>query len=622
MGVSWTSQRSGNWSRTSDNADSPWYDGGAGHTQSDRASIPAAGDAVTKATGHTIVQDAGATRIPPTSGTLASLTGVGTGSITADLSVIGDAAILADTMTAGADASLIITSGTAHSPMKTLSVTGTACLTSATDTTAFITQGSTGTLSFTGSIVCRIGRGIQGSAAGPINIVGSITAGTNTGTASYGLYNAMSSPVTWSNGNISGGTGNAAVGFLNDGGPAPVFTNVNLVNTATGMAYMGQKAPSTWVMTARQNYEQWPAVNLEGAGNAVVKMAVALAPGLVLKDQTGYYSDGTLLGTRTDCLVAKAQYTGTPYYGDPAALVDGALMLPNALPTLIVGGDPDPDVTGEYTRVADTNGYPAYKWNDGNYWLWWNADGGGHAYITDELGAGNESNHNSWDELCTPLTMNLENEFAPGGLASGNPLVSYHPTAADPDLVLTTGYYGVIGALVQGDYIEPDPAGYSDLADGYGAGGLTSGTLDSTKIMVAVYGSLEADNVLIAGGGDYVEPVASEIWDAASGGTAYGSAGEYGTFDKTTYISAAAIAAVYAQRAKMTTEVVNLLDAANDGTINMSLYQLHTNVEDFLETNKAEIIPADTAIEAEYGVVGTAPAGGGVSLIGDGGLIG
>jgi hypothetical protein len=247
-------------------------------------------------------------------------------------------------------------------------------------------------------------------------------------------------------------------------------------------------------------------------------------------------------GTRIDCNINQALYTGTPYFGDPDALVDGTLMLPNALPKLIVGGDPDPDVTGEYSRVADTNGWPAYKWDAGNYWLWWDV-AGTQFFITDELGGGNEANHEYWDGLDTPLGMQLLYEMAPDSLANGNPLVSYHYAAADPDLVLTTGYYGVIGALVQGHDVGAAAQLAADVAD------------------------------------------------------------------------------VAAQLGNMTTAVQNLLHADNDGTLDydgdiitahaLGHSQQHTTDAEFLETNKDEIITADTDILGEFGVTGTAPAGGG-----------
>lgn len=53
--ASWITQRSGSWSRASNNADSPWYDNGA---QTALASVPADGDTVTIAAAHDILMDA------------------------------------------------------------------------------------------------------------------------------------------------------------------------------------------------------------------------------------------------------------------------------------------------------------------------------------------------------------------------------------------------------------------------------------------------------------------------------------------------------------------------------------------------------------------------------------
>jgi hypothetical protein len=99
-----------------------------------------------------------------------------------------------------------------------------------------------------------------------------------------------------------------------------------------------------------------------------------------------------------------------------------------------------------------------------------------------------------------------------GTLAVGNVLTAvtggtYH--APEVGEVLSTASFGV--APQTGSYVAPDAAGYSDLAAGFGAGGATPGTLDSTKIMVAVYGSLAASNVLVAGGGTYVDPDNADV---------------------------------------------------------------------------------------------------------------
>jgi hypothetical protein len=75
------------------------------------------------------------------------------------------------------------------------------------------------------------------------------------------------------------------------------------------------------------------------------------------------------------------------------------------------------------------------------------------------------------------------------------------------------------------------------------------------------------------------------------------------------------ILAVTAELGNMTTAVVNLLDAANDGTLNMSLYTLRTDVTSTLNTNKDEMIVANTNLQAAYSCdAGTAAGGGGAAL--------
>jgi hypothetical protein len=107
----------------------------------------------------------------------------------------------------------------------------------------------------------------------------------------------------------------------------------------------------------------------------------------------------------------------------------------------------------------------------------------------------------------------------------------------------------------------------------------------------------EHDNY--TGGGHGTYPTIAESFDA-------GAAAQHATD----------AAAVNAELANMTTAVVNLLDAANDGTLNMSLYTLLDNVKTTLNTNKDEMIAANTDIQAAYSCdAGTASSvGGGVGV--------
>ena len=128
---------------------------------------------------------------------------------------------------------------------------------------------------------------------------------------------------------------------------------------------------------------------------------------------------------------------------------------------------------------------------------------------------------------------------------------------------------GVVCGNVTGTYVGPVQAGYSALAAGYGAGGATAGTLAAAKIMDGTYGTLSLDNVLVAGGGHYVEPVAAQVWNAASGGTAYGASGGYGTFDKTLYTLISGVVAaskVLYGNDNYTGGAAGTLTLPNDGT--------------------------------------------------------
>ena len=76
------------------------------------------------------------------------------------------------------------------------------------------------------------------------------------------------------------------------------------------------------------------------------------------------------------------------------------------------------------------------------------------------------------------------------------------------------------------------------------------------------------------------------------------------------------ILAVTAELGNMTTAVVDLLDVGNDGTLDLDLYTLLEDVKTVLNTNKDEMIEANTDIQAAYSCdAGTVvPGGGGAAL--------
>jgi len=143
------------------------------------------------------------------------------------------------------------------------------------------------------------------------------------------------------------------------------------------------------------------------------------------------------------------------------------------------------------------------------------------------------------------------------------------------------------------------------ILDSAGARTAAPGILNSTGARTA-YGVLTAAGVRYAEG--VLEGSGTIYWTIAdTGSTPYGN-GEDAQWD-------ADVAAVNAELGNMTTAVVNLLDAANDGTLNMSLYTLRTDVTSTLNTNKDEMIAANTDIQAAYSCdAGTAVAGGGVGV--------
>ena len=67
-----------------------------------------------------------------------------------------------------------------------------------------------------------------------------------------------------------------------------------------------------------------------------------------------------------------------------------------------------------------------------------------------------------------------------------------------------------------GTYVVIDPAGYSTLASNYGPSSSLSGTLASSKIHDATYGTLADGSVLVAAGGTYIDPSNSDVWHGVS----------------------------------------------------------------------------------------------------------
>jgi len=139
--------------------------------------------------------------------------------------------------------------------------------------------------------------------------------------------------------------------------------------------------------------------------------------------------------------------------------------------------------------------------------------------ITDNTGYGLNAS--------TAMVYSINNTFLnnTSGATTGSVVISILDGA---DTNITTGAEGYISEEGNNFGLLPTAAGYRvslALGDGINSVGSRSG--------LPVLDSL--DNLLVAGAGNYVEPVAAQVWNAASGGTAYGASGGYGTFDKTLY---------------------------------------------------------------------------------------
>jgi len=194
-----------------------------------------------------------------------------------------------------------------------------------------------------------------------------------------------------------------------------------------------------------------------------------------------------------------------------------------------------------------------------------------------------------------------------GGAATVRFVVLPDVTKVVLDTVLCSGGAGYLGTLASSivDSVGSVTAA-PGILDSAGARTTKPGILNSTGARTA-YGVLTAAGVRYAEG--VLEGSGTIYWTIAdTGSTPYGN-GEDAQWD-------ADVAAVAAQLDHMTTDVVNLLSADGDGTLNMGLYTLLDDVKITLNTNKDEMIAANTDIQAAYSCdAGTAVAGGGGGLL-------
>ena len=290
---------------------------------------PLATDVVIVATGHIVALDV--VRAPATASTFASLTGTGTGQITVALTTgVTREIFVAGAVQAGTKPTaegLIVVAGSAG----TFNLTCTTA-TAGTNTSAscIVHNGtSAATVNVTGNIVggsANYAYGMNITNSGPWSVTGNITGGS-AGSAAAGLTNAytgagtINGPSTISGGGAITcyGVNNAYTGVITldaaNGG-------VDLVNSANVTAWIGK--PPVWKITGRANYISWPTVNLDGAGNAIVRFVVLPTLGTVTLNTVLCSGGASYIGTRVDCPVGKA-VTSSGNYGNPASPLVGTI---------------------------------------------------------------------------------------------------------------------------------------------------------------------------------------------------------------------------------------------------------------------------------------------------------
>ena len=506
---------------------------------------PLAGDAVVIATTHTVVFNVA--RAPATSGTFASLTNAGTGTITIAPTTLGyDVTIAATTFQAVA-APLITVSAAAH----------------------------------TGRKVTTIGNVIGGSSASAICFVSNATATTflwdHTGSitgggasVAYGFNNASTGGVAVTNGNIAGGSATGARGFSNASTGVVTLTNVNLIDTATNSAYVANGKAPVWVITDKANYIQMPTVNADGRGSWVMRFYLAPHEHEVLASTAGGFEDGanppSYVTAGTYHAALAAEVLDTVSFG-AASAETGTVHLP---------------AVGE---VISTASFGAASAQTGTYHVCAVGE------VLDTVSFGALSAQTGTVHLPAVGEVISTASFGAGSALTG----TYVVVAQDDAVYKGAGYYGVTGSLIDGHYVGPVRADVLDSASGgtaYSAAVDYHGTyhapLAAEVLDTVSFGAASAET------GTYHAPLAAEVISTATFGVGDLTPGEYDVSEvvDTNILVGASIggvagaeigsaaqlvidvAAVSAELHHITTDVVNLLDAANDGELDMSLYAL------------------------------------------------
>ena len=370
---------------------------------------PLATDIVVMATTYEVADDVA--RIPATAGSLASLTAVGTGKITVDMTngtldgggIYSTGNITAGTSTVG----FIVASGDAPAATFTISAIGNLQGGTANGASAVVWS-SSATLTLLGNPIGGNGttrRGVIVS-AGTVHFTGDPTGAT--GPALYvsgGTVNITptSLPIT-----VTGGTSPGGYGIELAGGTVNLLADhggINTVNTASCLALGG--ATPVWNITGKANYIEFPTVNADGRGSQAMRFALCPVAGEVAEATAGVFEDGAnppgygVLGTRVDCPVAKALTSSGNY------------------------GDPDSPLVGTWVAAANEN--VRYGFANGV------SPSVGDCYVP--TAAQTEYGVNV-DHTTGLLTKGPNNGSPP-----------YTPTST---LALTTAYYGVVGSLTQG----------------------------------------------------------------------------------------------------------------------------------------------------------------------------
>lgn len=391
-------------------------------------------------------------------------------------------------------------------------------------------------------------------------------------------------------------------------------TNLSVGNVIQDVAFgVGLTGTGANLLATHTTY-----LSLEAGRNSTTAAA-----GQILSTHSVTIAGVTTNGTYVPIAQANARKTGTPYYGAGGA-VDGTCYVPGAADvrkTVSVDA-----TTGTLVGIVDSTGTlhaygtcsAAQAWtatgivhDDGTvstYGIM--SDVGYHtsgvldvsndySSLDYAIEAAGGTYHEATtgevqDGVAFGASSGLTGTYSPGGtFAEGQAdqlTTDRAAVGAVAGSILTT-VVGLLGT-VDGTYVAPVQAGYSALAAGYGAGGLTTGTLAASKIRDATYGTLADGSVLVAAGGAYVDPSDAEV----KLGTAVGVSPRAGTWDAVTKTDVVAATWVVVGHDRWTG------GAAGEYPTTDTTNAAHQAADlAFLNANLDEMIAANASIRAQYG---------------------